>query len=454
MKRAIRPLVPLLLVSIAMFAYGLLAIKRQVWPGGFYSRAFEAVQAERQRSREIEAVMANAALLHRRTLSTITTFMKTTVIDSAAAQPGLTLIAVGWDSAMLLDMQGRVVHRWHLPLSRVWRKPPHIASPNPDPMTRFIDVELFPNGDLLAVYHADNDTPYGYGMVKMDRDSNLLWALPLNAHHDLHVAHDGRIYGLTHRYTEDYARTVPHYKSPVLADAVVILSPDGRVEDHITLIEALRDTPYEQLLHVPVSASDDAKHDYTHANSVMRLEADIAPKFPLFRAGQLLVSLRNLDAIVVLDPGTRKVVWGARGPWKQQHDAQFTPQGRILIYDNLGYADGGSTPHSRILELDPADGAVTWYFTGAPATYFYSSFHGNLQRLPGGNMLLTESGEGNKVMEITPQGRVVWQWVLNPSDFRENPVNKAYRVPVDFLAPSFRDGLNLLPGAGLTPSGR
>jgi hypothetical protein len=37
-------------------------------------------------------------------------------------------------------------------------------------------ARLLPNGDLLAIYAAAGDTPWGYGMVKMDRDSKVIWS--------------------------------------------------------------------------------------------------------------------------------------------------------------------------------------------------------------------------------------------------------------------------------------
>lgn len=426
------------LAMFGCFSYGIVAYKQNLWPSQFYSRAFEAYKAEKERRDEIKAVMGDRSGLEKRKIENIAPLAKAILLDAQKVDPGLTLVMVGSDAAMLIDMSGKPRHIWKLPFSKIWgEKLPHVASPNPDPMTRFIDAHLYPNGDLLAIYHADNDTPYGYGMVKMDKDAKVIWSYPKNAHHHMYVADDGRIYTLIQSYSEDYATVVPQYESPVLADAVSILSPDGQEESTITIIEALLGTPYEQLLYNTVSKNDASKHDYTHANSVMPLEPAIADKFPMFRAGQLLVSLRNLNALVVIDPETKKVVWAMQGIFKQQHEARFLPNGHIMLFDNLGFTNGAEDPRSRILEIDPATGGIPWSYNGENSDMFYSSYHGSEQPLANGNLLTVETGEGNKIMEITPQKEVVWRYIVNPRNFRLNPLNMAYRIPAGFLAPEF-----------------
>ena len=47
--------------------------------------------------------------------------------------------------------------------------------PRPDPSIHYRNAYLYPNGDLLAIYEAAGDTPWGYGLYKMDKDSRLIW---------------------------------------------------------------------------------------------------------------------------------------------------------------------------------------------------------------------------------------------------------------------------------------
>src|SRR5207248_2891560 len=98
--------------------------------------------------------------------------------------------------ATLIDMRATVIHHWELPFSQAWPHAPHVKNPIADAQIHWFRCHLFPNGDLLAIYHANGDTPYGYGLVKLDKDSKLLWAYPGRVHHDLDVSEDGTIYTL------------------------------------------------------------------------------------------------------------------------------------------------------------------------------------------------------------------------------------------------------------------
>src|SRR5579884_384141 len=129
---------------------------------------------------------------------------------AAAAHPGVTVdvpsktcdgftlyTTVPGAQATLLDMRGAVVHRWQLPFRQAWPQAPHLRQPVPDERIHWFRCHLYANGDLLAIYHAEGDTPYGYGLVKLDKDSQLVWAYPACVHHDLDVAEDGTIYTLS-----------------------------------------------------------------------------------------------------------------------------------------------------------------------------------------------------------------------------------------------------------------
>jgi hypothetical protein len=128
----------------------------------------------------------------------------------------------------------------------------------------------------------------------------------------------------------------------------------------------------------------------------------MASKFPSFKAGQVLVSMRGLDAIAVLDPPTGTVVWGVCGPWHFQHDAQFLDNGHLMLFDNLG------SPHgSRVLEFEPHSASFHWSYPEFGNVPFKSGVRGMAQRLPNGNTLIVNS-EGKQMFEVTQSHEVVW----------------------------------------------
>src|SRR5262249_36791353 len=208
-----------------------------------------------------------------------------------------------------------------------------------------------------------------------------------------------------------------------VADSLVLLSSEGQPKGKpIPILEAFRDSPYAPLLTSLERADkpdqkkggltstryDQAflQQDAMHTNFVKALTRKLAPKFPQFKEGQVLISVRGMDCIAVLDVEKGKVVWAARGPWKRQHDAQFLDNGHILLFDNRGLPKG-----SRVLEYDPQTQAFPWSYTGANPARFFTAERGMSQRLPNGNTLIVISEKG-EMLEVTPEKEAVWSCII------------------------------------------
>jgi hypothetical protein len=95
--------------------------------------------------------------------------------------------------------------------------------------------------------------------------------------------------------------------------------------------------------------------------------------------------------------------------WVRPHEPVLLADGGLLIFDNEGAPHDGAKG-SRALEVDPLSQEVRWSYAGPPA--FHSSICGQVQRLANGNTMITVATEG-RVIEVTPAGRVVWEF-LNP----------------------------------------
>jgi hypothetical protein len=331
-------------------------------------------------------------------------------------------------SAVLLDMRGNVVHRWQMPFRQAWPKAPHVPSPQPDERIHWFRCHLYANGDLLAIYHAEQDTPYGYGLVKLDKESNLLWAYGGNVHHDVDAGEDGRIYALTQKIVRTPPAGLEDIPAPFIADYVVVLSPEGQELHCIPLLEAFRDSPFALTLATlsrrppkarlqPAGPPVRPEHgDILHANSVKVLPRAQAPQFPLFKAGQVLISLRTLDTLAVLDVESRSVVWAASGLWRSQHDAQFLDNGHLLLYDNRGTAT-----QARVLEYDPVTGAYPWSYVDNALKGFVANQRGATQRLPNGNTLIVDPDD-YRLFEVTPRQEVVWECSAPISPYAQGPM--------------------------------
>ena len=167
--------------------------------------------------------------------------------------------------------------------------------------------------------------------------------------------------------------------------------------------------------------------DPFHANDVEPLRPEMAAAFPGLEAGDLLISLRELNLVAVVDPDDGRLRWWRHGPWLKQHDPDFEPDGTITVYDNR--TGSGA---SRILRIDPKTDAVETVFEGSEAAPFYSWQRGKHQVLPNGNLLVTETEHG-RVFEAAPDGSLVWERDMGWDTDRNMIVTEARHLPADFF---------------------
>ena len=312
--------------------------------------------------------------------------------DPVRAEAGLNLYVSGHAAeAVLMDMHGVPVHRWRYDLSRLWPDAYRSLGSEVAPRLEYWRrAALLPDGGLVAIYE-------GVGVVRLDRRSRVVWSYRGGAHHDLFVRPDGTTWVLDRRAT----RVPALGDRVVLEDLVTVLGPDGAPRRKISVLSALARSRYgASLRELPATA------DVLHTNTLEMLDGRAGELgLPAVRAGHLLLSLLTLDAVAVLDPQREEVVWASRGEWRRQHQPTLLSGGRLLLFDN-----GGARGVSQVLELAPARGEVTWRWPARPdpATLFSKTL-GSVQRLAGGNTLITES-ENGRALEVAPDGEVVWEF--------------------------------------------
>jgi hypothetical protein len=332
-----------------------------------------------------------------------------TIHHPLRVQNGLTLYTSGHEAAAyLIGMDGELLHEWRRPFSTVWNESAAVTRPQPDSHVYFRKAMVYPNGDLLAVYEGVGDTPYGYDLVKLDRNSELIWSYLGHVHHDVDIGPDGRIYLLTHAFVDEPLEGFGRLASPRLDDFLVILSPDGEELKKISLVHAVAASEYRHLLY---GVAAYALADPLHTNTVSLITERAAANFAFGQAGQVLLSFRELGAIGVLDPESAALVWLTRGPWLGQHDPDILPNGNILLFDNYGHFEKPEG-RSRVIEFDPATIELIWQYPGTAEQPLESLIRASQQRLENGNTLITESS-GGRILEVTPAGEIVWQFV-NP----------------------------------------
>jgi hypothetical protein len=364
--------------------------------------------------------------------------------------------------AQLIDMEGRIVQSWSSSLGQPtpkelrWRRTwPHLD------IVGWEHVERAADGGLLAIVPFER-------VLRLDRRSRVVWSAKLKAHHDLDVAPNREIYLLT---AEKLVTKHAGQTMRLIDNHVAVIDPDGKLLRRFSLFRSLmRHAGSARLLRAkldearPHFGNDFALYrvgtklllpakkapasleairrlargtfkgsermelalmtslhpmDPLHANTLEILPRDAAG---LWRRGDLLLSVRELDLIVVLSADGRRLRWSwGPGELERPHHPSLLKSGNLLIFDN-----GQRKGRSRVLELDPAAKKIVWSYVGTPPSSFYSPIRGGCQQLDNGNVLITDSERG-RVFEVTRAKRLVWEF-FNPDLQRQ--LQKQQRAPI------------------------
>jgi hypothetical protein len=341
--------------------------------------------------------------------------------DPTSMQSGLTLVASVWKDSTwthglrLFDADGRIVHRWPVETSEL--VPDSLAAELPDPQTKNLHgVHLFRDGDVLV--------NFDYVVTaRLDACGDVMWRLPARTHHSIARADDGAFWIPV--FNEDDAPRVAERPgqapwSDAADNSIAKVNARGEIVRVIDVLELLHDNDLERYVvktHRAQLQSDGVleEPDITHLNDVEVLTRSIAGEYATFDAGDLLVSLRNLDLVFVFDPETGRVKWHAFAPLIHQHDPDFIGDGWIGVFDNRqDFTERGTIlSGTRIVAFQPDADSTRILFPTAESEPFYTEAMGKWQHLPNGNLLLTESQAG-RVVEVGPNGRTIWEWVHEP----------------------------------------
>jgi hypothetical protein len=326
--------------------------------------------------------------------------------DHDRAYDGLTLFASFGDGcgARLVTMDGEVVHKWKLPFRTVWPEPSHVPTPVSEDRIHWWRVRMFPNGDLLANCAGIGDTPNGYGLVKIDKDSKLIWQYSDCTHHDFDLDEQGQVFALVHSIRDKVVKAAPHLRTPLLEDYVVVLSPNGEELSRVSIFDAFARSNFRDYLE---GLRSDSRGDHTHANTIDVIGEEFAAKHKYCSVGDVMISLRNPGLLAIMNLKRKKIVWAGKGTWERQHDSDPLANGNIMLFDNRGgQGDGGK---SRVLEWNPRSGAIEWSYSGTRKHPLETITRGCQQLLPNGNLLVTESNNG-RLIELTRDQKIVWEF--------------------------------------------
>lgn len=331
------------------------------------------------------------------------------------AMDGLNFYVSGhFPGAYLMDMNGKIVRSWKKAFVDLWPE-------DYDKTNRGVDfwrkAHLFDNGDVLGIFE-------GYGIVKLDKRSNVIWKAFQRAHHDLEIRPNGDIWVLTRhsKIIRDISAT-----NPILDDHIAILDKSGNLKIEYSIIDAFRNSVNQQnIWNEKISKTGDV----FHTNTLHYLDGRIEDRIPEFRKGNVLVSWLHLSTIGVFDMDAEAIVWTFRGPFRNQHDPKILENGNLLLFNNRK-----RRWRSSVMEIDPLTKEIVWEYQGTKEEPFFSRTCSTAERLPNGNTLIVESDNG-RAFEVTRDKRIVWEF-RNPARAGDDDKYVATLFDLIRLAPDF-----------------
>ncbi|MEL6913380.1 MAG: arylsulfotransferase family protein [Pseudomonadota bacterium] len=338
---------------------------------------------------------------------------RVTVHDAAASMGAGHYALLGWDVAaghyglFFHDAAGTLLHT--IPIDEMTFEPRAEHNSNaPHAM------QMLPDGSVLVSFDWIGT------VARLDACGVPIWQREGFYHHSFEPAADGGIWTWWGELTA-YGQIQDILKfDPETGEDMVRLS----FTEDVVMRDAASALLYSFLPGARFTPDDRDPRDIFHPNDAEELMPEMAAAFPMFEAGDLMLSIRELDLVTVIDPATGETKWSQQGPWLKQHDPDFLPDGTISVYNNSRFR-----ANSSIMVIDPATREVT---NPIPAldVPFKSAFRGKHQYLPNGNILITIPEQG-QVLEVAPPGTVAVEF-NNPAareGFNEDIVNAKWYPP-------------------------
>ncbi len=349
--------------------------------------------------------------------------------NTSSAFEGLNLVTM-FDlnnslSAVIMTMDGKILHKWELDFFSLWPKPDHVPElfrPHSKPGTSIHGAVIMDDGDL--VFNFDH-----MGLSRIDLDGEIEWQLPYRTHHSVHRHTDGTLWVCGQKAMYDWDPRFPDLQPPFDDYTILQVSPQGELLKEWSILDILHENDKHGLLSIGTNHKHPSVFkDFLHLNDVEPFPTTLQEGF--FKVGDILVSLRNISTIFVFNRYTNKIKYISTGSFIWQHDPDFIDGNTISVFDNHRVLDHTRPPASRIVLLSATELYSTIYYQGTEQDHFYTDIMGKHQWLENGNLLITESMLG-RAFEINRDNEIVWEYYNYLDEKTLGVIQEVQRIPQD-----------------------
>ena len=354
--------------------------------------------------------------------------------NSTEITPGLTLVTrVGKEKQLLADIvdrQGNIVHQWNVDWFELWPDANHIPEkdiPREQPGTHIHGAVVMENGDLI--FNFEN-----LGLIRLNRDSEVVWRLPYMTHHSIHRHDDGNLWVSGRKNHNKQLARLPHLRPPFYEDTILVVSPEGEVLKEWYIADILQENGYEGVIYLGTLNHDSVINGLTdlfHLNDVEPFSNRFEEGF--FTQGDVLVSLRNINTVFVFNSETNKIKYISIGQFVRQHDPDFIDGNTFSVFNNNDNNTGFKRElrHSQIVVVSAQEDTHQVYFEGTAKRPFFTRIMGKHQWLPNGNLLITDSMSG-RGFEINQEKEIIWQYINYVDKGVVGIVEQVDRLPIEY----------------------
>lgn len=421
-------------LCLLMFSYGFISYRNHIFPYHFISKAYQGAKSFMPKNRGYNKWF----YVETKHSEVIPTYDREKVFAGNSLVTGL-----GSGDKMIarvIDMDGHVIHEWNVGWFDVWENTDHLIYaeiPKANPGTHIHGAIVLDDGGIIYNYEH-------LGLVRLNACGDVVWRLPYRTHHSIYKDKNDILWisgRILHNYTgepeeKNHVAGYPLLMLPMYEESVLKVSLEGEILEEILLFDLLLENDLQSLLYMSSVANNKASviGDIMHLNDVEPFPIGMEPG--VFGPGDIMISLRNSNSIIIFNEKSRKVKQLSIGGFFRQHDPDFVDGNTISIFDNNNIGPFGGPQHSRILIKSFNPDSTYIHYTGSQDESFFTDVMGKHQWLPNGNMLITEGAAG-RAFEIDSTGKIVWEYVNLAGESHAGIIEEVQRLPEHFTKSYF-----------------
>ena len=292
---------------------------------------------------------------------------------------------------------------------------------------RYRILHPFLTEDGGLIFHSERSS-----LVKIDKDSQLVWQNQENAfHHSIEKDFEGNFWVPS----QIFPYQVEYFGSSdgkYIDDAVTKISENGEILFQKSIANLLIEN---DMIH-KVFGYGTAK-DVIHLNDIQPVLTD----GQFWKRGDIFLSLRRQSMIILYRPLTNKIIWIGEGKTLHQHDVNILDNHRISIFNNnaiqhrsFGYLKIG---FSQVLVYDFINDSYSKYLDAALVKNNVTTLtEGRSTILDNGDLFIEEQNH-SRLLYFNKDGTIKWEYVSPTSNdgnnfilnwsrifFKEEDINK------------------------------